>query len=121
MKEEGKDPSGGTSPTAYEQLRRIRGIGGIIDQVDLLTNQSNPNLNIIITGSPGSGKTVLARLLATWFRERGLLKSGHIIESVRADLVSGYVGQTAVKTREVLDRALGGVFFLERGLFACAG
>ncbi len=70
-------------------------------------------LNMIFSGNPGTGKTTIARLIAEMFKEMGLLKSGHLIETDRSGLVAEYVGQTAKKTEEVFKSALGGILFID--------
>lgn len=70
-------------------------------------------LNMIFSGNPGTGKTTIARLIAEMFKEMGMLKSGHLIETDRGGLVGEYVGQTAKKTEEVFRSALGGVLFID--------
>jgi AAA+ superfamily predicted ATPase len=70
-------------------------------------------MHLVFTGNPGTGKTTVARILAAIYRELGLLSKGHLIEVSRHSLVAGYVGQTALKTQEVINQAMGGVLFID--------
>lgn len=75
--------------------------------------ETTQSLNMIFTGNPGTGKTTIARMVAGMFREMGILKSGHLIEVDRGELVAEYAGQTANKTKGVFSSALGGVLFID--------
>ena len=69
--------------------------------------------HLVFYGNPGTGKTTIARLLAQVYRTLKILSRGHLIETDRAGLVAGYVGQTALKVKEVVRQALGGVLFID--------
>lgn len=69
--------------------------------------------HMVFTGNPGTGKTTVARLLAQIYRALGIAKKGQCVEVKRGDLVAGYVGQTAIKTQDVINRAQGGVLFID--------
>lgn len=67
----------------------------------------------VFTGNPGTGKTTVARVLADIYREMGVVKKGHLVETDRSGLIAEYVGQTAVKTNKIIDKALDGVLFID--------
>lgn len=67
----------------------------------------------VFTGNPGTGKTTVARIMAEVFRTLGILSRGHLIEADRSKLVAGYSGQTAIKTNQLIDSAIGGVLFID--------
>ena len=67
----------------------------------------------VFTGNPGTGKTTVARIMADVFRSLGILSRGQLVEADRSKLVAGYSGQTAIKTNQLIDTALGGVLFID--------
>lgn len=69
--------------------------------------------HLVFTGNPGTGKTAVSRIVADLYCSLGIIPSNHIVEVDRSGLVAGYIGQSAIKTREVLESALGGVLFID--------
>jgi probable Rubsico expression protein CbbX len=74
---------------------------------------SRPNLHMCFTGAPGTGKTTVALMMADMLHRLGYLEKGHLVHAMRDDLVGEYIGHTAPKTKHVLDRAMGGVLFID--------
>jgi Cdc6-like AAA superfamily ATPase len=86
---------------------------------DLPTSPQSRHL--VFTGNPGTGKTTVARLLAAIYRSLGVVETGQLVETDRSGLVSGYVGQTALKVMEVADRATGGVLLVDEAYALARG
>lgn len=84
------------------QLRKSRGLK-VIDK----------NLNTLFLGNPGSGKKTLASILGKIYKSLNVLEKGHVVYATRTDLVAGYPGQTAVKTEEYIQKATGGILYIE--------
>ncbi len=96
----------------------IRGLIDEINQAKILeaemgAAQKKPEFHVVLTGNPGTGKTVIARKLGEIFRAMGLLELGHVVEVDRGKVVGQYVGQTAPNVNALCDKAMGGVLFID--------
>jgi AAA+ superfamily predicted ATPase len=85
-----------------QQMRKLRGF-----------KTPELSLHMVFYGNPGTGKTTVARLLARIYKSLGVLTQGQLVETDRSGLIAGYVGQTALKVKEVVERAFGGVLFID--------
>ena len=111
----------------YKELDELIGLQQVKDEVRSLANfvklqkqreaqgLKTPKMSyhLVFNGSPGTGKTTVARIVARIYKDLGVLKKGHTVETDRSGLVANYVGQTATKTNAIVDSALNGVLFID--------
>lgn len=98
---------------AYSEIQKIRKQEGL--KTDSLV------MHMIFKGNPGTGKTTIARLLGRLYKAMGILEKGHLIEIERADLVGEYIGHTAIKVKEQVKNALGGILFIDEAYSLARG
>ena len=117
------------------ELEGLVGLEGVKHQVNIMVNliqvqkmrahlgmkTADISKHMVFLGNPGTGKTTIARMLANIYRALGVLRTGQLVEVDRSGLVRGYVGQTATRTQEVIDEALGGVLFIDEAYALTVG
>ena len=90
---------------AFQRIQLLREKNGLHSQ--------KSTLHLAFTGNPGTGKTTVARIIGRIYKQLGLLSKGHFMEVSRTDLIAGYQGQTALKVKKVIEKAKGGVLFID--------
>lgn len=112
------DKSGGKSE-ARKRLDEMIGLEHIKETIDDLIAYFSINrgkkvdFHMAFTGNPGTGKTEVARIIGKLLREEGILPTSKFVEVTRRDLVGQYIGQTAIITRDTIDKAMGGVLYID--------
>ena len=107
-----------------KDLEGLVGLKSVKEEITNLTSYLNLQIqrgekntfqgkHYIFTGNPGTGKTTVARIMSKVFRTLGILSRGHLVEADRSKLVAGFSGQTAIKTNQLVDSAIGGVLFID--------
>ncbi len=106
---------------ALEGLQKVKQqVNAWVDQIQAFKKREErgfavPDVtyHMVFSGNPGTGKTTVARIMAEIYCALGIVSEGHLVEVSKPDMVAGYVGQTAIKTQEVLKKAKGGVLFID--------
>lgn len=126
---------GETLEELMAKLNKLIGLEGVKREVNSLINMikvdelrksrgfktTSVSKHLVFLGNPGTGKTTVARLLSKLYNRLGVLGKGQLVEVDRVGLVAGYVGQTALKTKEKIDEAMGGILFIDEAYTLAKG